>query len=90
MKVAIIGGGLAGLACAHELEAHGISPTIYERNSFIGEAFPHVGAVLDIVMRPYGDPLAYLKNAFGIEFNPLNKVKTIIHHGLWKRMEGSI
>jgi len=36
MRVAIIGAGLAGLSCAHELERYGVSPVIFEKNSYIG------------------------------------------------------
>ncbi len=50
MKVAILGAGLADLACANELQKHGINPTIYEAGSSIGEQYPHVGAA--IVTRP--------------------------------------
>lgn len=32
-KVAVIGGGLAGTACAYILKAHGITPTIFEKNA---------------------------------------------------------
>lgn len=36
MKVAIIGGGFAGLGAAYELAAHGIIPTIYEKSGTLG------------------------------------------------------
>jgi digeranylgeranylglycerophospholipid reductase len=36
MKVALIGGGLSGLSCAHELPRNRITPTIVERKSYIG------------------------------------------------------
>lgn len=80
MKVAIIGAGLAGLSCAHELEKYSISPVIYERNSFIGEAYTHVGAALEIVLRPVGNPITYLRKSLGIDIKPLNTVKSVIHH----------
>lgn len=80
MKVAIIGAGIAGLSCAHELERYGISPVIYEKNGFIGEEYPHVGTTLEVVNRPIKDALQYFKNTFGIEIRPLNNVNSIIHH----------
>ncbi|MDF2522648.1 MAG: dehydrogenase [Clostridiales bacterium] len=79
MDVAIIGAGLAGLACAHELERYGISPVIYERRSFIGEEYNHVGAVLEVVHRPIDDAIKYFKNEFELELKPLETVKSIVH-----------
>ena len=37
MKVAIIGGGLAGIVCATQLERYGIIPHLFERNEKIAE-----------------------------------------------------
>lgn len=79
MKVAIIGAGLSGLACAHELEKHGIRPTIYERNSFIGEQISYVTSFLQITHRPIKDALQYIREKFDIDIRPLNTVNTIIH-----------
>ena len=79
MKVAIIGAGPAGLSCAHELEIHGISPVIYERNGFIGEAFPHVTAILPISHKPIRDSLEYFKS-LNIDITPLNTIDRLIHH----------
>lgn len=80
MKVAIIGAGIAGLACAHELESHGIQPTIYERNGYIGEQHSHVGALLEIMDRPVKDHILYFKNCFGIDLKPLNPIKTLLSY----------
>lgn len=80
MKIAIVGAGLAGLSCAHELERYGIKAVIYDRNGFIGEAFPHIGAALEIVMRPIKNPITYLINDFGIALKPINAINSVIHH----------
>ncbi|HAN10317.1 MAG TPA: dehydrogenase [Clostridiales bacterium] len=80
MDVAIIGAGLAGLACAHELERYDIKPTIYERNSYIGEQFSHVGALLELVDRPIVDSINYIKKEFNIEIMPLNIMNRLISY----------
>ncbi|MGE5405685.1 MAG: FAD-dependent oxidoreductase, partial [Candidatus Saccharibacteria bacterium] len=42
MKVAILGAGIAGLACAIELERNGIVPVVYERDANPGWLWPSV------------------------------------------------
>ncbi len=80
MKVAIIGAGTSGLACAIELERNGIYPEIFERNEFIGEYHPHVSAFLDLITRPVPDPIKYIDKKFGIKLKPLNQFRKVIHY----------
>ncbi|MHB8916998.1 MAG: NAD(P)/FAD-dependent oxidoreductase [Desulfocucumaceae bacterium] len=76
MKVAIIGAGLAGLACAHEFESHGISPVIFEQRHRPGELFDHCAAVLELFARPY-EPQSNLRDRYGLDLRPLNTIKAI-------------
>lgn len=64
LKVAIIGGGLAGIICATQLERLGITPDIFERNRDLAESYRHVGAALQIALRPIKDPLQYLNDKY--------------------------
>ncbi len=81
MKVAIIGGGLAGIVCAAQLERLGVIPDIFEKNSDLAEPFRHVGATLQIILRPIKDPLEYLSQNYGIDFQHSGFVKKVIHKG---------
>ncbi len=92
MKVAIVGAGLSGLSCAHELERHGISPDIFEIRSKSGELFPHVSAMMELFIRPEGDPVRYLEREFNIKLNPLakmNKVKMCMP-GITREVKGNL
>ena len=77
MKVAIIGAGISGLACAHELERHGINPDIFEQRSKAGELFSHVSAMMDLFIRPKRDPVDYLHQQFNLKLQPLNTMKKV-------------
>lgn len=78
MHVAIIGAGLSGLACALELEKHGISPVIFEQRHWPGEPYEHCAAFLHLYKRPY-DPLSILKKRLKLDIRPINIVKTVSH-----------
>jgi len=80
MRVAIIGAGMAGLYCAHELERLGIKPEVYEKNSFIGESINHVTGVLDISHRPISDIVKYMSKSHHIDIQPLRTIDTLEHH----------
>lgn len=80
MKVAIIGAGLSGLACAHALETkYNIKPDIFERNSYIGDSYNHVTAILEVFHRPYGNCIDYFNNKLNLQIKPLNELKKVIH-----------
>ncbi len=77
MKVAIVGAGPSGMACALELEKHGILPVLFEKRHRPGELFDHCAAVLQLFTRPY-DPLGHLNKKFGIDIRPIGPIKHII------------
>lgn len=79
MEVAIIGAGLAGLACAVTLEKNGIIPVVYEKTDFIGDREAHVGVALKLVDRPIRDAPMFLKKNFGIDVKPLDTVTKLTH-----------
>lgn len=80
LRVAIIGAGISGLACAIELERHGITPDIFEQRHRVGELFTHSAVFLQIMNRPIRDPVDELRKDYGIVVEPLNKLKKIIMH----------
>lgn len=80
MRVAIIGAGLSGLACAHELERHGIKPDIFEQRPRCGELFTHCAAILQIMHRPVKDQIKELYENYQITIKPSNTLKKITMH----------
>lgn len=79
-RIAIIGGGLAGLVCADKLAAAGITATIYEANSRVGgrvsttRAFPGQTAELgaELIDNLHKNMLGYA-NEFGLLKEDLGK-----------------
>lgn len=80
VRVAIIGAGISGLACAHELEYNGIYPDIFEERSRSGELFNHVAGILHLMNRPVKDQLHWVKKDYHIALEPLAKWKKITMH----------
>jgi len=78
LRVAIIGAGPSGLACAHELERHGVEPDIYEQRPRTGDLVEHVGALLQVMNRPVKDQIEEIKRSFHISLNPLNLINKIV------------
>lgn len=74
MKVAIMGAGLSGLACAITLEKFGVSPTIFEKRSCVGDRFVNGEALMPIFNRPINNEYAYLSENHGIFLQPLANI----------------
>lgn len=70
MKVAILGAGLSGLACAKYLEANNIEPVIFERRHKVGERFPNMEAIMQLMHRPIKDPVLYINKKYGLNLLP--------------------
>ncbi|OAT85603.1 NAD(P)/FAD-dependent oxidoreductase [Desulfotomaculum copahuensis] len=78
--VAIIGAGISGLSCAHELERLGCRPVLFDISRSVGHPFAHCGAVLEILYRSVStrDLLELTREDYNISLIPLNPVKNII------------
>ena len=77
MKIAIIGAGPSGLACAIECERLGIIPDIFERDKSIGWIWPSITVDLNIFDQDMGDVNNYLYKRLGINLLPLHKCHSI-------------
>lgn len=88
MRVAIIGAGPSGLACAHELERHGVKPDIFEQRPRSGDLVEHIGVLLQVMNRPVKDQIEEIKERCQISIKPLNLVNKITMYA--PRASGSV
>lgn len=75
MKVAIMGAGLSGLACAITLERNGIEPVIFEKRSRVGDRFVNAEALLSIFSRPVQDVIAEFSEEYGLFLHPTASIE---------------
>ncbi len=80
MKVAILGGGPAGLACAIECEKLGVEAELFERNPRVGWLWPSINFWPNIFYNNLGhkDAREYVKTEFGTDFTVLNNTNSFI------------
>jgi len=71
MKVAIIGAGLSGIACALELEKKGIIADVFEKDNNVGWAWSEISYWPNVLYSNIGDPREYLKNKFNVDIKPI-------------------
>lgn len=72
-----MGAGLSGLACAITLEKFGVSPTIFENRSRVGDRFVNGETLMPIFNRPIEDECAYLSENHGIFLQPIANINRI-------------
>ncbi len=87
MKIAILGAGLAGLACAITLEKEGVDFTILEKNSEVDDRFINGEIFLNILNPPISDCISYLTQEFGIHLKPVGHIKELIVYSENERAE---
>lgn len=92
MKIAIIGAGVGGLACAQECERLGVVPDIYERDNSVGWMWPSVIFWPSVFSVEQGDMRKYLLENFNIDIRPLTQTKTLImkSHNKEVKIEGKL
>lgn len=80
MKVAILGAGVAGLACAIECEKLGVQAEIFERNPRVGWLWPSINFWPNIFYNNLGfkDAREYIKTEYGTDFTVLNNTNSFI------------
>ena len=88
MRVAIVGAGPSGLACALELERRGIYPDIFERSSRVGHPIPRVEVLLQLFERPLRNQLRYLMENHNLEFKPLSPLRRVVMYTSQPRRRG--
>lgn len=81
MKVAIIGAGLSGLACAFELERLGIRPVIFEKKAYIGKEYMYASTTLRILDRTIRSSYSYLNHKYSLDLKPFLPIRKITMHG---------
>lgn len=81
MRVAIVGAGLAGLACAHELERLGAPCELFDKRDQVGKMFNTVETMLQpISMHPHKDIFEVLRQELNLPLNPANHITRLVVH----------
>ncbi|MDG5473659.1 NAD(P)-binding protein [Jeotgalibacillus sp. ET6] len=75
MKIAIIGAGLSGLACALTLEKHGFKADIFEKKGMAGDRFVYAEAIYSMFHSPFDDAVRYLSEEHAIDLKPASNIQ---------------
>ncbi len=78
MKIAIMGAGLSGLACAVTLERLGVEPVIFENRSRPGDRFVNGEILLSALNRPVNDCIAYFSEEYNIYLKPVGNIRKAV------------
>ena len=78
LKIAIIGAGPAGLACALECERLGVIPDVFERSESVGWLWPSIIVLNVFEAGMGGDIRKYLKDIYNIDVQPMTVCKELI------------
>lgn len=81
MRVAIVGAGLAGLACAHELERLGFAPEIFEMAPCVGDRSRVAELMTQFMhLNPRQDILAHIREELMLPLEPSYTLTRCVLH----------
>ncbi|MCQ6280361.1 NAD(P)/FAD-dependent oxidoreductase [Bacillus sp. EB600] len=80
MKIAIMGAGLSGLACAIVLERNGHSPIIFEKRSQPGDRFINAEIIVSILTSPINDAYRFFSEEYQLFLKPISQISKLIVH----------
>lgn len=80
MKIAIMGAGLSGLACAIVLERNGIYPDIFEKRRDVGDRFINAELFLSFLTRPINDAYQFFSEEHNIFLKPSSPINQLYIH----------
>ncbi len=88
MRVAILGAGLAGLACAHELERLGVQPVLYEKRHRVGERFPNTEVMPQFLHHAPGQDIwHYVRRNLHLPLQPSAVLNRITVHSPQRQVQ---
>ncbi|MFD2704553.1 NAD(P)/FAD-dependent oxidoreductase [Salibacterium lacus] len=77
MKIAIMGAGLSGLACASTLEKNGLTADIFEKRNHVGDRFINGEAFMSFLTKPVDDVVRYLSEEFHLYVKPVSAISRL-------------
>lgn len=81
LRVAIVGAGLAGLACAYELERLGVLPVIFGQQGAVGKPSLAVETMAQFMhYHPGQDIFEHIRQDLGLPLNPHSAVRRMLLH----------
>ncbi|HWI52479.1 MAG TPA: NAD(P)-binding protein [Symbiobacteriaceae bacterium] len=81
MRIAIVGAGLAGLACAHELERLGFAPELFEKRPSVGDRMQTPETMAQFLHHnPGQDLFRYIRDELMLPLHPAHAmIRMVIH-----------
>lgn len=93
LKIAIIGAGPAGLACALECERLGVIPDVFERSDSVGWMWPSINTLLNVLEAGMGgDIRQYMKKNYRLDVQPVADCNSLMMFSAQERVniEGNL
>lgn len=81
MKIAIVGAGLSGLACAYEFVRSGIVPKVFEKKSLVGKDYMFSNITLRLLDKNYRTSLNYLNKKYNLNLKAHSDIHELIMKG---------